>query len=94
MEYLKVSGISAPEVDAYILQAPTSDRVTAGVLMTPDFYQHTLDYTKDQIARGNKDRIMPRDFIPEIFTSPVSAYRWHSLIAEGYVRSGRRLCFD
>jgi hypothetical protein len=35
------------------------------------------------IERGEKDEIMPRALIPPIFSSPITAYRWHSLIAEG-----------
>ncbi|KAJ8114259.1 hypothetical protein OPT61_g3812 [Boeremia exigua] len=83
MKYMKALETGAPEITACILQAPTSDRVTAGMLMPPDFYRRTLDHSKDLIAQGNKDSIMPKDMVPEIFTSPISAYRWHSLIAKG-----------
>ncbi|UPX14928.1 uncharacterized protein EKO05_0005399 [Ascochyta rabiei] len=65
------------------MQAPTSDRETASLLMTPDFYKLTLKFAEDEIARGSKDRIMPKDLVPSIFDSPVSVHRWHSLIAKG-----------
>lgn len=51
--------------------------------MPPDFYATTLEYAEDMLARGEQDEIMPRSLIPPIFMSPVSAYRWHSLIAKG-----------
>jgi pimeloyl-ACP methyl ester carboxylesterase len=72
-----------PVVSAYILQAPTSDRETAGLLMPPDFYATTLKHAEDMIARGERDEIMPRALIPPIFSSPITAYRWHSLITKG-----------
>jgi hypothetical protein len=82
MEYMD-SKYNASGVDAYILQAPTSDRETAGLLMPPDFFAQTLQHAEDIIARGDKDEIMPKKLIPPVFTSPVTAYRWHSLIAKG-----------
>ncbi|KAJ4320088.1 hypothetical protein N0V94_003558 [Neodidymelliopsis sp. IMI 364377] len=83
MKYMRATKDSIPGVDGYILQAPTSDRETAGMLMSPDFYKTTLEFAKDQIARGNKDGIMPKDLIPDVFHSPITTYRWHSLIAKG-----------
>jgi hypothetical protein len=82
MEYMDVAKYNAPEVDGYVLQAPTSDRETASMLMPPDFYKQTLEFVENEIARGNKDGIVPRDLIPGIFNSPITAYRWHSLIAK------------
>lgn len=82
MEYMRSS--DNPNVDACILQAPTSDRVTAGMLMSPEFYSRTLNFSENLIAQGNDDQVMPKDLIPDIFTSPISAYRWHSLISKGY----------
>lgn len=84
MTYLQTHASLAP-IDAYILQAPTSDRATAAMLMTPDFYARSLDYSAQQLRLGNGDAIMPRALLPEVFTTPITAYRWHSLIAEGYV---------
>jgi pimeloyl-ACP methyl ester carboxylesterase len=72
-----------PSVDAYILQAPTSDRETASILMPPDFLAQTLAHAEGMIAKGEKDEIMPKALILPIFTLPVSAYRWHSLVAKG-----------
>ncbi|KAF2826050.1 DUF1749-domain-containing protein [Ophiobolus disseminans] len=75
--------LTLPSITAYILQAPTSDRETASLLMPPDVYAETLRHAEDMIAREEQDGIMPQSLIPPIFHSPISAYRWHSLIAKG-----------
>jgi hypothetical protein len=82
MEYTNPKRKS-PEVDAHIMQAPASDRETAALLMPPDFYARTLQHAEEMILLEDEDEIMPRVLIPPIFTSPMSAYRWHSLIAKG-----------
>jgi pimeloyl-ACP methyl ester carboxylesterase len=51
--------------------------------MPVDFLTQTLAHAESMIASGDKDEIMPKSLIPSIFTSPISAYRWHSLIAPG-----------
>ncbi|KAH7083993.1 hypothetical protein FB567DRAFT_96113 [Paraphoma chrysanthemicola] len=77
------SQTSVPEVTAFILQAPTSDRETASLLMPPEFLAKSLAHAEDVIAMGKKDEIMPKALIPPIFNSPITAYRWHSLLAKG-----------
>lgn len=83
MSYMSALRRDAPNIHACILQAPTSDRATANMIMSPEFFRRTLEHCKELIACGNPDSIMPKDLIPDVFTSPISAYRWHSLIAEG-----------
>jgi hypothetical protein len=51
--------------------------------MPPDFLAQTLAHAESMIAKGDKDEAMPKSFIPPIFSSPITAYRWHSLIAPG-----------
>lgn len=51
--------------------------------MPEDFLTTTLKHAKEMIVRGEQDEIMPKALIPPIFTSPITAYRWHSLISEG-----------
>lgn len=51
--------------------------------MPKDFLATTLKHAEDLIARGEQDEIMPKALIPPIFTSPITAYRWHSLISNG-----------
>ncbi|KAH7067254.1 hypothetical protein BKA63DRAFT_114716 [Paraphoma chrysanthemicola] len=72
-----------PNVTAYILQAPTSDRETASLLMPPDFLAESLAHAEDIIAMGKKDEIMLKSHIPPVFHSPITAYRWNSLLAKG-----------
>jgi len=72
-----------PLVDGYIMQAPTSDRETAGLLMPQDLISASIKYAEALIARGEERTIMPSSFIPPIITSPVTAYRWHSLVSIG-----------
>jgi hypothetical protein len=72
-----------PPVDGYIMQAPTSDRETAGLLMPQDLLSASLEYAGDLIAKGKEKTIMPASFIPSIITSPVTAYRWYSLASVG-----------
>jgi pimeloyl-ACP methyl ester carboxylesterase len=70
-------------VTAYILSSPTSDRETASLFMPAEFLAQTLAHADSMIASGDKDEIMPKALVPPIFSSPISAYRWHSLIAPG-----------
>ncbi|KAJ6278950.1 hypothetical protein J3E71DRAFT_346037 [Bipolaris maydis] len=72
-----------PPVDGYIMQAPTSDRETASLLMSPEFLHTSLQHAEDLIVKGKKMQIMPSDLIPPIFSSPINAYRWHSLVSVG-----------
>jgi hypothetical protein len=49
--------------------------------MPPDFLAQTLAHAESMMAKGDKDEAMPKSLIPPIFSSPITAYRWHSLIA-------------
>jgi hypothetical protein len=82
LTYIK-SNHKSPAVDAYILQSPTSDRETANLLMPPQLFAETLKHASNMIAGGEQDEIMPKSLIPPIFTSPITAYRWHSMISVG-----------
>lgn len=72
-----------PQVDGYIMQAPTSDRETASLLMPADFLHTSLQHAEELIAKEKEKEIMPADLIPPIFSSPITAYRWHSLVSVG-----------
>jgi pimeloyl-ACP methyl ester carboxylesterase len=72
-----------PPVDGYIMQAPTSDRETASLLMSADFLRTSLQHAEELIADGKEMQVMPADLIPPIFSSPITAYRWHSLASVG-----------
>jgi hypothetical protein len=43
----------------------------------------SITFAAELIASGKADQIMPRDKLPDVFDTPVTAYRWHSLTAEG-----------
>jgi hypothetical protein len=51
--------------------------------MSPDLLSASLKHAEDLIAKGEENTIMPHSFIPPIITSPVTAYRWHSLVSVG-----------
>jgi pimeloyl-ACP methyl ester carboxylesterase len=51
--------------------------------MPSEFLAQTLAHAESMIANGIEEEIMPKSLIPPIFSSPISAYRWHSLIAPG-----------
>jgi len=78
-----------PAVYAYILQAPTSDRLTASSIMGPENYKRSLDYITEQITQGNLWGTVPKELVPSFIKEPVAMHRWYSLIAPGYVCGGR-----
>ena len=75
----------SPAVDGYILLAPVSDREMASLITQPDELERSVKTARDMIDRGQEQEIMPKGSIPAVFYSPVTAYRWYSLAAEGYV---------
>lgn len=57
-----------------------------------EYFNKTIEIAKDMIEQGQENEAMSKEFIPPIFSTPVTAYRWHSLAAKRYVvsrRSGR-----
>lgn len=53
--------------------------------MPADYLEATIATAKQMIAEGKQEDAMPRDSIPPVFSSLVTAYRWNSLAAKGYV---------
>ncbi|CAK7240649.1 MAG: hypothetical protein STHCBS139747_002095 [Sporothrix thermara] len=82
MAYAKAmkAGESA-EVNAFILQAPVSDRQCLVPYFKPGEHEMTVAATEKMIKEGKEDEIVPREFMPEMIKAPHSAYRWHSLIS-------------
>lgn len=78
-------------MDGYILQSPVSDRESAFLFMSPEVLDRSVQVAKDMIERGQSDNPMPKLFLPGIFSTPVTAYRWHSLAAKECVESLTRL---
>jgi hypothetical protein len=72
-------------VDGYILTSPVSDRESAFLFMSPNDLAKSVQVAQDMVDNGRKDDPMPKESLPFIFTTPVTAYRWRSLAAKGYV---------
>ncbi|GAB1309973.1 UPF0619 GPI-anchored membrane protein [Madurella fahalii] len=83
LEYTDKEKYQTPPVDGYILQSPVSDREAAALFMSPDLLNQSVRVAKDMIESGRKQDPMPKDLLPPIFATPVTAYRWHSLAAKG-----------
>ncbi|KAF3346935.1 hypothetical protein VD0004_g774 [Verticillium dahliae] len=83
IEYTNHAKYDTPPVEGYILQSPVSDRETAGMSMPADYLEATIATAKQMIAEGKQEDAMPRDSIPPVFSSLVTAYRWNSLAAKG-----------
>lgn len=87
LEYTDRGGYHTPPVDAYILTSPVSDRESAFLFMSPEELEQSVQVAKGMIEKGQENEAMPREFIPFVFSTPVTAYRWHSLAAERSVMS-------
>ncbi|KAJ4290791.1 hypothetical protein N0V88_006541 [Collariella sp. IMI 366227] len=84
LEYTNRRKYQTPSVDGYILMSPISDREAAlNLFMTPAALEASILVAKKMIENGQKEDFMPKAFLPPIFTTPITAYRWHSLAAKG-----------
>lgn len=83
MEYSDYPTYSNSPVDGFILQAPVSDRESLDVYF-PN-YHSKLDYAKQMIVEGRGEDCLPLDQSFAMLGAPVSAIRFHSLFAKGYV---------
>lgn len=68
-------------IDFGILQAPVSDRITAGESLPKDTIEESLEIANRLISNGQPTEIMPSRFTKHFFDVPINAYRWNSLIA-------------
>jgi pimeloyl-ACP methyl ester carboxylesterase len=73
----------SPAVDGYVLLAPVSDREMGGVFIPQVVMEKSVRVARRLVDKGRGQEVMWRGSIPEIFQSPVTAYRWWSLAAEG-----------
>lgn len=83
MEYTDYAKHRSEPVDGFILQGPVSDREAFGALMPRGEMDESLRIAGAMIAAGNADAIMPRDKVPASFDTPITAYRWRSLLSAG-----------
>ncbi|KAG9191074.1 hypothetical protein G6011_09162 [Alternaria panax] len=67
---------SSISINTYVPRVPSDQS-----LYNP--FSASLKYAEDLIAKGEEKTIMPTSLIPSIITSPVTAYRWHSLVSIG-----------
>jgi hypothetical protein len=85
MEYTDHKKYDNPLVDGYILLAPVSDREAASTLTPSNELEQSIKVAEGMIKQGHDQETMPGGSIPPIFASPITAYRWYSLAAKGYV---------
>ena len=85
LEYTNRDKYNSPPVDGYILLAPVSDREAAAAFTSQDIIDATVKTAQDMLAKGKANDTMPSGSIPPIFASPITAYRWNSLAAKGYI---------
>jgi hypothetical protein len=86
MEYVLCEREELPRVDGIILQGPVSDREGLVEVLEKDGrdYPESLAYASRKVAEGKgKEEHMPRHLLPVGYDTPITAYRWHSLISPG-----------
>lgn len=86
LEYANRDKYQTPPVDGYILQSPVSDREAACLFLSGEDLDRSIRVAEDMVEEGRAGDAMPRQLLPPIFETPVTAYRWRSLAAKGYVR--------
>ncbi|KAL0930804.1 esterase lipase [Colletotrichum truncatum] len=80
MEYTKHK---EDPVDGFILQGPASDRESIVDFVDSEELKKSLELAEKMISGGKGSEVMPRDYVPSVFSTPLTAYRWHSLAAKG-----------
>ncbi|KAL8370403.1 hypothetical protein RB595_000670 [Gaeumannomyces hyphopodioides] len=83
MEYTDYARHGAEPVDGFILQGPVSDREAFGPLVPKEELEAGVAKAADLVRSGRGDTIMPKDKLAEMFDAPITAYRYHSLLAPG-----------
>ncbi|KAL8423419.1 hypothetical protein RB596_003579 [Gaeumannomyces avenae] len=88
MEYTDYARHGAEPVDGFVLQGPVSDREAFGPLVPREELEAGLASAAELVGSGRGNTIMPKDEIVEMFGAPITAYRYHSLLAPGSRPSG------
>lgn len=75
-----------PKLDGAIIQASVSDRQAFFTMKgnTREFWEESLTAVSKLLAEdynGNKDKLVPAHYNSHFFDTPISNYRWHSLLA-------------
>lgn len=83
MEYTDNAKYNNERVEGFILQGPVADQEAIAGIMSENALHESLSVASEMIKAGREDDIMPRDKLPNDFSSPMTAYRWYSLAAPG-----------
>lgn len=83
MEYTNYVKHSNPPVDGFIMQGAVSDREAMEVIFPS--YKESIELADQWIAAGRAGDCLPNDKVPQLIAAPMSAYRFRSLAAKGYV---------
>lgn len=83
MEYADYEKYKNVPVDGFILQGPVSDREGIVDLMDSDQLRDSLATASKLIDEAEGNKIMPADQIPYVYATPMTAYRYNSLVSVG-----------
>lgn len=83
MEYTDYAKHGAEPVDGFILQGAVSDREAFGPLVPKEELEASVAKAAELVRSGREDTIMPKNMITEMLGAPITAYRYHSLLAPG-----------
>ena len=82
MEYTNYEKHHGEPVDAFVLQAPVSDREMMDLFFSD--VQDIIAFCKGWMEVGKGQDCLPSSLVPKsIAGGPVTAYRMHSLCAKG-----------
>jgi len=82
LEYLTgASNEKRPKVHGAILQGGISDREGLVAFLPDGIYENSVKLSKEWMAQGRGEEILPTDATADFFGSPVSARRWLSLLS-------------
>lgn len=89
MEYSNYDKYNNEPVDAFIMQAPVSDREALEIVF-PDA-EDSLEVADQYIAEGRENDCVPNEGVAVVLGAPMSAYRLRSLCAKGFVHLKQRI---
>lgn len=83
MEYTNYDRHEATPVDKFIIQGPVSDRESLVELVDEDDMTEISELAAKMIAEGKQNDCLPHDLVASYFSTPMTAYRWDSLVRKG-----------
>ena len=88
IHYLIAGGGQRPKVDGGILQSGISDREAFAMVMSGTKYEQSIKVAQEYIDDGRGGDCLPTSITEPIFSSPISAKRWLSLLSPGPEHAG------